>query len=44
MVNSESINVMYNKFNDIMVVLQNLGPNLGSVETKKKLLASLPIE
>lgn len=40
----ESINAIYNRFNDIIVRLQNLGKKLELVELNRKLLASLPIE
>lgn len=40
----ESINVMYNRFNDIVMALQNLGRGLGLDEMNRKLLAALRIE
>lgn len=40
----ESINIMYNWFNDIMVTLQNLGKKLALNETNRNLFASLPNE
>lgn len=40
----ESINIMYNWFNDIMVTLQNLGKKLALNEINRNLFASLPNE
>lgn len=44
MEDKESINVIYNRFIDIVVALQNLGKDLGLDEINKKLFALLPIE
>lgn len=40
----ESINVMYNWFNDILLILKNLGKGLSSNEINRNLVTSLPIE
>lgn len=42
--NGESINVTYNRFNDIVVAVQNLSKNLALDEINRKLFASRPIE
>lgn len=42
--NGESINVTYNRFNDIVAAVQNLSKNLASDEINRKLFASRPIE
>lgn len=44
MEDGESINAMYNQFNDILVEMQNLGQDLRSDEINRKLFASHPIE
>lgn len=40
----ETINTMYNQFNDIIVGLKGLGKVIGMVELNRKLLLSLPKE